>query len=99
LLEGRVPDGWRDAIYYHYHQQDSGRTAHTVARHYGIRTERYKLIHVYDHDAWELYDLEIDPEEMHNLAGDPAHAELVAELRERLAGLRAQYGDDTGKSF
>ncbi len=32
----------------------------------------------------QLYDLVLDPEEGNNLAGDPAHAEVVADLRRRL---------------
>ena len=36
-----------------------------VKRHYGVRTERYKLMHFYyDIDEWELYDLKEDPSEM-----------------------------------
>ena len=93
LLSGEAQTDWRDAIYYHYHQQDAGRTSHTVARHYGMRTERYKLLHVYDHDTWELYDLETDPEEVHNLAEVPEYAELRARLEVRLAALRADVGD------
>jgi arylsulfatase A-like enzyme len=31
-----------------------------------------------------LYDLASDPHEVHNLAGDPAHAEVLADLRRRL---------------
>jgi arylsulfatase A-like enzyme len=47
---------WRDAIYYTYYEYPS---IHMVKRHYGIKTERYKLIHFYyDIDEWELYDLQ-----------------------------------------
>lgn len=36
--------------------------------------------------AWEgLYDLMFDPNELHNLADDPAHRDVLNELRERLA--------------
>jgi hypothetical protein len=46
---------WRDAIYYHYYEYPS---VHMVKRHYGVRTDRYKLIHFYyDVDEWEMYDL------------------------------------------
>ena len=34
---------------------------HAVARHYGVRSQRYKLIHYYDLGEWELFDLERDP--------------------------------------
>ncbi len=39
-----------------------------VKHHYGISTERYKLIHYYyDLDEWELFDLQKDPLVMGNL--------------------------------
>ena len=61
---------WRDAIYYHYYEYPA---EHNVRRHYGIRTDRYKLMHFYGHDVntWELFDLQNDPHEMHNLYGQP----------------------------
>jgi arylsulfatase A-like enzyme len=92
LLRGQTPP-WRDAIYYHYQQLDSGRTAHTVARHCGVRGERFKLMHLYDDDDWELYDLENDPDEVRNLYGNPEHAETAAALRETLADLQHRFGD------
>jgi len=93
LLAQEEPEAWRDAIYYHYHQHDEGRINHTVARHYGVRTERYKLLHVYDHDAWELYDLVQDPDEVRNLAEDPEYAGLRRAMAAKLEELREQYGD------
>ena len=81
----------RDAIYYHYYEYPN---EHMVKRHYGVRTDRYKLIHFYfDIDAWELYDLETDPDEMHNLIDDPDYDDVEKELRTRLAALQEQYGD------
>ena len=41
-LKGETPTDWRDSIYYHYYEYPS---VHMVPRQYGIRTERYKLIH------------------------------------------------------
>ena len=84
---------WRDAVYYHYHQRDTGRISHTVAPHDGVRTERYKLIHVYDDDEWELYDLLDDPDETTNLYGRPEYAELTESLRSRLLELRERFED------
>jgi len=67
---------------------------HSVKRHYGVRTNRYKLIHFYyDIDEWELYDLEKDPKEMKNVLGDPAYADIVTELKAELKQLREKYKD------
>ncbi len=91
LLAGRTPADWRKAMYYHYYEHPS---EHNVMRHYGVRTERYKLIHFYyDIDAWELYDLEKDPHELYNVHGDPAYAGVLRELTAELDRLRAHYGD------
>lgn len=36
------------------------------------------------HDVWELYDLSADPDELHNLAGDPEHGAVTQRLHEQL---------------
>lgn len=99
LLTNTLEEPWRSAIYYHYQEYNEGRTAHRVAEHYGIRTERYKLIYVYRHQTWELYDLYTDPDEMHNRIDDPELADELAYLKERLWHLRRQFGDQTGPDF
>jgi arylsulfatase A-like enzyme len=96
ILQGETPDDWRKSMYYHYYEYPA---VHSVKRHYGIRTERYKLIHFYnDIDEWELYDLKKDPKEMKNVIGDPAYADIVKELKVELQALREKYKDDTGPS-
>ena len=88
LVKGTNLD-WRDAIYYQYYEYPG---PHSVKRHYGIRTDRYKLIHFYkDIDTWELFDLQTDPEEMHNLYGQADYAELITGLKGRLGELRTTY--------
>ena len=65
-----------------------------VKRHYGVRTERYKLIHFYnDIDAWELYDLQEDPKEMNNLYGKAGYEKITEELKAELVRLQTQYHD------
>ncbi|MHC4133250.1 MAG: sulfatase/phosphatase domain-containing protein, partial [Planctomycetota bacterium] len=82
---------WRDAMYYHYYEYPA---VHDVKRHYGIRTERYKLIHFYyDIDCWELFDLKKDPLELTNLYDDPAYADVVEGLTKKLKQLQAKYKD------
>jgi len=66
-----------------------------VPRQYGIRTKRYKLIHFYQFDQWEFYDLETDPDELHNLYGKKEHAELITGLKKQLKALREHYDDRT----
>ena len=95
LLQGESPDDWRQAIYYHYFEYPS---VHMVAKHYGIRTQKYKLMRFYQFDEWEFYDLSKDPEERQNLYGDKAHAETIARLKEQLAALQEQYKDDSDVS-
>ena len=90
---------WRDAIYYHYFEYPG---VHAVKRHYGVRTERYKLIHFYyDIDEWELYDLETDPHEMKNVYTDPFYAGIRSELHRKLEELRLKYkdSDEVTRSF
>ena len=78
-------------MYYHYYEYPG---FHMVKKHYGIRTERYKLMHFYyDIDAWELYDLKNDPNELNNIYADPKYADIVKELKKKLNRLQKQYGD------
>ncbi|MBI5471526.1 MAG: sulfatase [Ignavibacteriae bacterium] len=90
---GDVPE-WRSAVYYHYYEYPHG--WHNVKRHYGIRTDRYKLIHFYnDNDEWELFDLKSDPFEMHNLYGKPERQTLVSSLNREMISLMQKYKDTT----
>ncbi|RAV29028.1 sulfatase family protein [Sinomicrobium soli] len=88
---GKAPGNWRKAMYYHYYEYPSW---HMVKRHYGIRTERYKLIRFYnDIDEWELYDLQNDPKEMNNLFHHPEYRQVVEKLKEQLKELQLRYKD------
>ncbi len=91
LLKGESPK-WRDSIYYHFYEYPS---VHMTSRHYGIRTERYKLMHFYQYDEWEFYDLESDPDELTNLYGREKHAAKIKEVKAQLDGLRSHYQDDS----
>jgi len=84
---------WRRSMYYHFYEYPGW---HYVKRHYGVRTERFKLIHFYhDIDAWELYDLAEDPLELDNVYEDPRYTGVRAELHAELRRLQAQYGDSS----
>lgn len=91
LLKGEHPADWRRSLYYHFYEFPG---EHKVKRHYGIRTERYKLIHFYrDIDSWELFDLQEDPTEMNNLYGRPGYEDITARLKQELSGLQEAYQD------
>jgi len=94
VLRNKTPRNWRKSMYYHYYEYPA---VHSVKRHYGVRTQRYKLIHFYhDIDEWELYDMKKDPREMKNVYSDPAYADIVTELTAELKQLRQKYKDTTG---
>ncbi len=88
LLKGETPDDWRKSFYYHYYEFPG---PHSVRRHYGVRTDRYKLIYFYNLDEWEFYDLERDPHELKSVYEDPAQAEFVQAHKAELERLREHY--------
>jgi len=88
ILAGKEVPDWRNSIYYHYYEFPG---AHNVARHYGVRTDRYKLIHYYNTDEWELIDLEKDPHELENKFSDEAYTAIREELEVELQRLREHF--------
>jgi len=99
IAAGKNVSKWRDALYYHYYEYPA---VHMAKRHYGIRTDRYKLIHFYyDVDEWELYDLVKDPNEMINVYDNPGYSAIRDDLHKRLEELRIKYkdSDQSAKSF
>ncbi len=102
LETGKEPAGWKQATYYRYWMHLAH---HFNPAHLGIRTKTHKLIYYYGctYDganqtppAWELYDLAKDPRETTNQYENPDYAEVVTDLKKRLADLRQEVGD-TGK--
>ena len=73
------------------------RATHAVPAMYGVRTDRHKLVRYYEPhvDAWELFDLQRDPDELQNVADDPAYREARLEMAERLLAWRAEHLDQS----
>ena len=90
ILEGETPTDWRTSFYYHYFEGPPRRAAHNVARHYGVITKQYKLIHYYIDDEWELFDTEKDPLEVESVYGRRDYADIQAHLEGELRRLRAE---------
>ena len=104
ILEGATPDDWQDVAYHRYwmHKDEH----HSAWAHYGIRTDRHKLIYWYNSDLgqpgahgpdeppeWELFDCHADPLELVNLAEDPAHAATFNAMLARLDARMTAIGD------
>jgi arylsulfatase A-like enzyme len=84
LLSGQAPvDKHRDDIYCEYYNalvSHKDPTAQTTL----VRTERYKLVVTHGLNTGELYDLEQDPQETHNLWNQPEAQPLKLEMFQRL---------------
>jgi arylsulfatase A-like enzyme len=91
LLRGQKPAGWRQSMYYRYYHDPGD---HNTRAHYGVRTERHKLIHFWKKDQWELYDLKKDPNELDNLHGRPGQEKLTLQLQAELQRLKRELRDE-----
>jgi N-acetylglucosamine-6-sulfatase len=100
ILRGEsVP--WRSTLLYECYWERNFPQTPTM---HALRGERWKYIHyqgIWDTD--ELYDLQADPLEMHNLVRVPAHRDLVRELNaelfatlERTGGMYIPLNPDRG---
>ncbi|MBM3333332.1 sulfatase [Candidatus Sumerlaeota bacterium] len=92
LLRGEAPKDWRKSVYYHYYEYPA---AHRVRPHYGVRTERYKLICYPTVEEWELFDLEKDPRELRNVYADASYADVAKQMKAELERLRRELKDNT----
>lgn len=81
ILNGQSQDEDREFLYEYYWEAAFPHTPTTFA----LRSDRYKYI--FYHGVWdrqELYDLQSDPLEQHNLAEIPKYTPIVNEMRNRL---------------
>lgn len=77
VLKGKTA-AHRTRIFYEYYWEYAFPQTPTM---FAVRTDRYKYIHYYG--LWtqnELYDLQNDPFEMHNLIASPDHKEIAKQL-------------------
>lgn len=100
-LRGESVKDWRKQMYYRYWTHSPTRPAH-----YGLRTERYKLIYYYGRPmnnagpesewtspGWELYDLEKDPFENQNVYKEKKYRKIRQKLHKDLQQAMADAGD------
>jgi arylsulfatase A-like enzyme len=91
LLAGGTPSDWRTSMYYRYYHDPGD---HNTRAHYGVRTRTHKLIYFWKKDQWELFDLVNDPDELHNLYGEPGQQKLAESLKQELARLKREMRDE-----
>lgn len=97
IASGEADPGWRSSFLYHYNYEKQFPYTPNVR---GVRTERWKYVRTPHGDGGpdrhpaELFDIAADPDEARNVAGDPRHAPVVAELRAELDRLLRATGAD-----
>ncbi|SDW23520.1 sulfatase [Paenibacillus sp. CF384] len=105
VLDSETPEDWRTSMYYRYWMHLDG--AHEVYAHYGMRTQRYKLIYYYAEalgttgsrdesmpPEWELFDLAEDPYELRNVYYSPDYEQIVKSLTLEMEQLMRDVGDE-----
>ena len=104
FLEGKTPAKWHDCVHLEldYSQPDSmtvWQEAVGVSTHDAnlaiLREDRFKLVHFNGDLPPLLFDLTADPSELHDLAGDPAHASTLLRLTRKLLSHRMRHADRT----
>jgi arylsulfatase A-like enzyme len=107
LKGGTKPEDWRQVTYYRYWMHMAHNLA--VPAHFGIRSDRYKLVFFYGTDehgsatgrtpaAWEFYDLAQDPHEMRNEYANPDYAPVIRRMKRQLTMEReALHETDAGR--
>ncbi len=101
-LTGNTPNDWRKYGYYRYWQHQPNRPAH-----FGIRGKRYKLAFFYGNGLknnetkdknlptqfWDFFDLEEDPNELHNAYNDPNYKDIIKKMKQEIVNQRNLLGD------
>ncbi len=88
-------ENWRDAWFYHYNYEKQFPYTPNVR---AVRTDSWKYIHYphgdgsTDRHLAELYNIEFDPEERHNLIAIPKYSAVVSALQNKLKTLMSDAG-------
>ncbi len=101
-VTGKKPVDWRSSMYYRYWQHNPD-----IPAHFGIRNDKYKLIFYYGQPlnmtdvskqtttpAWEFYDVQKDPQELHNAINDKQYQAIISKMKKELKKQKAMAGDN-----
>lgn len=79
IVSNGIPSDWRDETFHEHYA-----VRQRIPAFEGLRNKKFKYVRYFDHnDAEFLHDLEVDPDELVNLADDPAYATTLKEMRAR----------------
>jgi arylsulfatase A-like enzyme len=105
LLAGQTLADWPQVAYHRYWMHRDA--IHNAYAHYGIRTQRYKLVYWYNEGLgtpgsqpggepveWEFFDCETDPLELINCHDDPAYRSTIRAMKDLLDQTMATIGDE-----
>jgi arylsulfatase A-like enzyme len=89
FVQGRPPAGWREDFFTEHLLQ-----SRAIPKYEGVHGQRWVYARYFEQKPpYEfLHDLESDPDELRNLAENPANRETLERLRRRCEELRDQYG-------
>ncbi|MFM7061544.1 MAG: alkaline phosphatase family protein [Actinomycetes bacterium] len=102
LVEGREPSAWRDAVFFEWDFRDP--VGRTPERLLGIPFDRSGMAVIRDaHGKYVhfaglpplFFDLDEDPHEMVDRAGDPAYASRILEYAQAMVTWRLEHADRT----
>ena len=102
FLTGDEPDDWRKEVHWEIDFRDvlNGKPEKEMGLRLDacslcvLRDRRYKYVHFTDLPPL-LYEISADPNELTNLAGDPAHAGVVAEYAQKMLSWRMVHEERT----
>ena len=87
VVEAETPADWRTDT---FHEHFAVRTR--IPAFEGVRNERFKYVRYFDNDYEFLHDLKADPDELVNLASDPAHVDTLKAMRAHTTEQVAELG-------
>ena len=85
-------DNVRDYIYFHHYDFPA---QSMVPKHYAIRNETHKLIHYYQFNEWEYFDLVKDPLEKNNLYFNELQKDGLNQMMKDMQSIRQSIQDDS----
>ena len=78
---------WRRSLFYTYYELGE----HAVPQHFGVRTDRHKLIWFPRTREWNLFDLKTDPLELKSVHDAPGYREVMQSMIVEYDRLRNMY--------